>query len=392
MTGARATYPVPHGAEQGVVVPAAPHGLGPRAGTTGDGGDLVARVTLQTIADRVGVSRMTVSNAFSRPDQLSAELRRTILDAAAELGYVGPDPSARALARGTTGAVGVLLTESVGAAFRDPIAAAFFGAVAEELAPTGLALVLLPATGAEGMIPARDIPMDAALVYGCAADYPAVDWLERRRLPLVFVDGDPRPGAASVILDEREGARLAAQHLLDLGHRRVATFTMNVEVPPGWAPDVTTAASGFVARERQLGWVETLAAAGVTPVTYEVFDNMEPYISEGAKGLFAGGAPPTAVLCFSDLMAAAVVHAAEEAGLRVPQDVSVIGYDDVPLARRLRPTLTTIRQDFEAKGKAAAIALTQSIGRERAGSAPDSAQHMVPVTLVVRESTAPPPG
>jgi len=213
-----------------------------------DGGDVVARVTLQTIADRVGVSRMTVSNAFSRPDQLSAEMRRTILDAAAELGYVGPDPSARALARGTT--------------------------------------------GAEGMIPARDIPMDAALVYGCAADYPAVDWLERRRLPLVFVDGDPRPGAASVVLDEREGARLAAQHLLDLGHRRIATFTINVRVPPGWAPDVATAANGFVARERQLGWVETLAAGGVTPVTYEVFDNTDLHASEGARDMFAGDAPP----------------------------------------------------------------------------------------------------
>ena len=116
---APATYPVPHGAEQGGVV---------------------SRVTLQTIADQVGVSRMTVSNAFSRPDQLSAEMRRTILAAAADLGYVGPDPSARALARGTTGAVGVLLTESLGTAFLDPIAAAFFGAVAEELAPTGLAV------------------------------------------------------------------------------------------------------------------------------------------------------------------------------------------------------------------------------------------------------------
>jgi len=371
-------------------VPAAPQALDPGVDPT-DGGAVVARVTLQTIADQVGVSRMTVSNAFSRPDQLSAEMRRTILDAAAEMGYVGPDPSARALARGTTGAVGVLLTESVGEAFRDPIAAAFFGAVAEELAPTGLAVVLLPATGAEGMIPARDIPMDAALVYGCAADYPAVDWLERRRLPLVFVDGDPRPGAASVVLDEREGARLAAQHLLDLGHRRIATFTINVRVPPGWAPDVATAANGFVARERQLGWVETLAAGGVTPVTYEVFDNTDLHASEGARDMFAGDAPPTAVLCFSDLMAAAVVHAAEDAGLRVPQDVSVVGYDDAPLARRLRPTLTTVRQDFEAKGRAAARALTQSIARGRAGGAPDSAQHMIPVTLVVRDSTAPPP-
>ena len=97
----------------------------------------MGRVTLQTVAEKVGVSRMTVSNAFSRPDQLSAELRRTILAAADELGYVGPDPAARALARGTTGAVGVLLTESIGTAFQDPIAAGFFGALAEELAPTG---------------------------------------------------------------------------------------------------------------------------------------------------------------------------------------------------------------------------------------------------------------
>src|SRR5690554_3139322 len=97
------------------------------------------RVTLQTIADEVGVSRMTVSNAFSRPDQLSAQLRSTILARAQELGYVGPDPAARALARGTTGAVGILLTDSMTSAFRDDIATGFFGAVAEELAPTGLA-------------------------------------------------------------------------------------------------------------------------------------------------------------------------------------------------------------------------------------------------------------
>ena len=95
----------------------------------------MARVTLQTIADRVGVSRMTVSNAFSRPDQLSSELRGRILTAAEELGYAGPDPSARALARGTTGAVGVLLTDSLKYAFNDEVATTFLGAIAEELTP-----------------------------------------------------------------------------------------------------------------------------------------------------------------------------------------------------------------------------------------------------------------
>jgi len=347
-------------------------------------------VTLQTIADQVGVSRMTVSNAFSRPDQLSEQMRRTILATAAELGYVGPDPSARALARGTTGAVGVLLTESVGTAFLDPVAAAFFGAVAEELAPTGMAVVLLPSTGSDDMVPARDIPMDGALVYGCAADYPAVDWLVKRRLPLVFVDGEPVGDSASVVLDEQHGARLGAEHLLTLGHRRIGILTMNAEAPPGFAPDASAAGSGFVARERQIGWTEVLDAAGVTPAVMEVHDNAEPYVSEGARALLAGDDRPTAVLCFSDLMAAAVVHAAEERGLRVPQDLSVVGFDDSPLARRLRPALTTVRQDFAAKGQAAAAALTSSIARFRAGDAPSPEQHAIPVDLVVRDSTAPP--
>ena len=90
----------------------------------------VARVTLQTIADQVGVSRMTVSNAFSRPDQLSASMRQTILDAAKKLGYAGPDPAARNLARGTTNAIGIVLTSSLRYAFDDDIATGFLGTIA----------------------------------------------------------------------------------------------------------------------------------------------------------------------------------------------------------------------------------------------------------------------
>ncbi|HMO11627.1 MAG TPA: LacI family DNA-binding transcriptional regulator, partial [Actinotalea sp.] len=160
----------------------------------------MGRVTLQTVADKVGVSRMTVSNAFSRPDQLSADLRATILAAAEELGYVGPDPVGRALARGSAGAVGVLLTESVREAFADPIAAEFFGAVAESLAPTGMAVALLPSVEEGDRVPARDVPIDGALVYACAGETPAVQWLRRRRLPLVYVDQAPDADGSSVLL------------------------------------------------------------------------------------------------------------------------------------------------------------------------------------------------
>ena len=129
-------------------------------------------MTLQTIADRLGISRMTVSNAFSRPDQLSDGLRRRILAAADELGYVGPDPAARALARGSSGAVGILLTDSLKYAFTDEVATNFLGAVADELAPSGRALTLLSTNAHDDVVPARDLALDAALVYSCS-DSPA---------------------------------------------------------------------------------------------------------------------------------------------------------------------------------------------------------------------------
>jgi DNA-binding LacI/PurR family transcriptional regulator len=152
------------------------------------------RVTLQTIADRLGVSRMTVSNAFSRPDQLSSALRQRILATADKLGYVGPDPAGRALARGTTGAVGVLLTDSLPYAFSDDVATRFLGAIADELAPTGLALTLLTSSDrTDGVVPPRDIAIDGALVYSCRKESAARDWLMRRRLPIVFVDQDAEP-------------------------------------------------------------------------------------------------------------------------------------------------------------------------------------------------------
>jgi len=351
----------------------------------------MGRVTLQTIADEVGVSRMTVSNAFSRPDQLSEALRDRVLAAAERLGYAGPDPAARVLARGTTGAVGVLLTESVGTAFQDPIAAAFFGSVAEELAPTGLAVALLPSSGSAQMVPARDIPMDGALVYACAGDMTAVTWLLRRRLPLVFVDQPPVGDSSSVLLDDRPGARAAAQHLLDLGHRHVGLLTTGFGLPPGVAPDPADAGTGYVSRERVAGWMSVLGPAGIQVTAVNITDNSQEFAEQGARTLLALPDRPTAVLCFSDLVAWTVIRVARERGLTVPGDLSVIGYDDSPLARSTQPPLTTVRQDLAAKGRVAADVLTRAIARSRgeadAGEGPEHV--LIPTELVVRASTGP---
>ncbi|MBX9246941.1 LacI family DNA-binding transcriptional regulator [Actinotalea ferrariae] len=351
----------------------------------------MARVTLQTVADRVGVSRMTVSNAFSRPDQLSAELRARILAAAEDLGYVGPDPAARALARGTTGAVGVLLTESVTAAFQDEVATGFFGAVAEELAPTGMAVALLPSGGSTDKIPARDVPIDGALVYACAGDAEALHWLQKRRLPLVFVDQTPTAGADAVMLDDRSGARAGAQHLLDLGHRVVGLLTMGVRAASGLVEPREAGSANYVAAERVRGWLDVLEPAGARVVAVQMPENTERDAEEGARLLLESEDRPTGIVCFSDRMALGVVHAAHDLGLRVPEDVSVVGFDDSPLATRVRPSLTTIRQDVAAKGRAAAHLLTAAIERARTGELGEGEQVVLPAELVVRRSTGPAP-
>lgn len=341
---------------------------------------------------------MTVSNAFSRPDQLSPALRRRILAAAEELGYAGPDPAARALARGSTGAIGVLLTDSLNVAFTDEVATGFLSAVAAALAPTGLALTLLTTTADEQeVIPARDVAIDGALIYSCDPDSAGTAWLKRRKLPLVLVDQAPQAGLPSVNIDDRGGARAGAQHLVDLGHRRIAILSSSAHGPYGELADPFTEGLSNVTRERLAGWGDVLAAAGIKPVVLQ----QPPYDPAAeiaaAQQLLASAEPPTAILCFSDAIAAGVIRVAQDAGLRVPEDLSVVGFDDSPLATRIRPTLTTIRQDVSAKGRAAVSALTAEIARAAGGSGVPAGSSgsaggeiRLPTELVVRDSTAAP--
>ena len=352
----------------------------------------VARVTLQTIADRLGVSRMTVSNAFSRPDQLSADLRAQVLAVADELGYVGPNPAARALASGNAGNVGLLMSDSLRYTVTDHVAVALLAAIADELGPTGRALTLLPTTKDQPFVPARDVAMDGALVHSCIPKSDSVQWLLRRGLPLVFVDQDPERGYGSVNIDDRGGARAAAEHLVQLGHRRIGIATTGFGGDVGILDDPLTAAVAQVERERIRGWLEALTAAGIEPVTVRV-PHTDPAQNghEAAELLLAQRPRPTAILCYSDAVASGVLRAAVSAGLEVPRELSIVGFDDSPLARELRPALTTVRQDVAAKGRAAINALTDAIDSERAGRTKRPRRVLLPTELVVRESTAAPP-
>jgi DNA-binding LacI/PurR family transcriptional regulator len=350
----------------------------------------MGRVTLQTIADRVGVSRMTVSNAFSRPDQLSENLRDRILAVAEDLGYVGPDPTARALASGTTGAVGLLMSDTLAYTLTDEVAMTFIAAITDELAPTGLALTLLSAAPREGIIPARDVAMDGALVYSCDMTSPAVGWLMRRRLPVVFVDQSPAPGITSINVDDRGGARRAAEHVLSLGHRRIGIITSGFGGEHGLLSDPRAATMAYGESQRMRGWLDALDAAHVVPTAVRI-PHGDPHGTgyAGAGALLAAAERPTAILAFSDAFAAGAIQAIEDKGLSVPDDISVVGFDDNPIAGRMRPALTTVRQDVDAKGRTAVQALTTALSRAKSRRSSRAKHVMLDTELVVRHSTAP---
>ena len=340
-------------------------------------------MTLQTIADALGVSRTTVSNAYNRPDQLAPELRERVLETARSLGYAGPDPAARRLRSGRRGAIGLMFSERLSYAFTDPGAVGFLQGLTEATEAKGYELLLLPGMrGTEQEVSSvRDAVVGAFCLYCMPDGHPAVQAAMHRGLPVVTVDEPRQAGAFFVGIDDAEGARLAAAHVAGLGHERVAIVVDRLvdDHREGLAgPERVAAGNCKVTRERVAGY-----QAGLDPrqpvVLYEAPANFAECGARAARELMALDPRPTALLCSTDVLAFGVVDALREDGIGVPGDVSVTGFDDVPAAARLG--LTTVRQPLVEKGREAGRLLIE----------PDTEREVVlPLELVARTSTAPP--
>jgi DNA-binding LacI/PurR family transcriptional regulator len=351
------------------------------------------KATLQTIADRLGVSRTTVSNAYGRPDQLNPALRQKIFDVAKEIGYPGPHPAARTLRRGKSGSLGVVFTETLTYAVTDPVSLLFLRGVAESVEPAGAALLLVPVPPGRRAGPdaVRDAVVDGFLVYSVAEDDARLEAVLARRLPTVMVDQPAQPGCAFVGIDDRGGARAAAQHLLALGHRRFAViaFPLSEDDYSGPASLERQAQAAFpISAARLAGYADALAEAGLpwaeVPVQEERLNTIAA--GERAAGILLDRVPqPTALLCFSDLMAVGALRAAAARGLRVPGDLSIVGFDDSPGAVLAQPPLTTVRQPLLEKGRLAGRFMVEGWPAE----APPSV--VLPTELVVRASSGPAP-
>jgi DNA-binding LacI/PurR family transcriptional regulator len=350
-----------------------------------------AKPTLATVAEAVGVSRTTVSNAYNRPDQLTPQLRERILETARRLGYPGPDPAGRRLRQGRAGAVGVLLTERLSYAFADSAAVAFLEGLARRCEDAAEALVLIPLPlGEESADRVREAFVDAICVYSLPDGHSAVDAALERRIPLVVVDA-PRLGAATFVgVDDRAGARAVADHLAALGHRRLAVIvpTLVLDGREGRVDEERLRAAAYhVDRERLEGLRQGLEAAGIPwgDVLIEERSNTQEAGIEAARSLLTEAQRPTAVVATTDQLALGALRGARELGLEPPADVSVVGFDDIPEASRAQPPLTTVRQPLVGKGTVAGDRLFALLDGT---AAPDT---VLSVELVVRESTAPAP-
>lgn len=321
----------------------------------------VVRPTLAAVARLAGVSNSTASLAFSGTGPVSDATRDRVLAAAKQLNYAGPDPRARSLRRGRSGIVGVVMEERVGDAFRDPIKIALLDGISEEIAAIDAGLLILTDAG-EAAQRIEDAPMDAVVLIGCSPRLDeSVAMLRQRGIPLVAIEGDPADEVLTIAQDNREATRIAAQHLADLGHTDVAVVTLSL---------TRDRSRGSLTAER--------VAAGSSNTTIErlagvrdVFPEAGGYITRGSfveEGRIAGHAllddpakRPTAIIAQSDLLAAGVIRAAEEAGLEVPADVSVVGFDGARVDGLWPYDLTTLVQPAVDKGRAAGAAIVDML-------------------------------
>ncbi|GLU87946.1 LacI family DNA-binding transcriptional regulator [Agromyces sp. NBRC 114283] len=354
---------------------------------------MTARPTLADVAARAGVSASTASLAFSGSGPVSDATKERVLAAAAELGYAGPDPRARSLRRGRSGIVGVVLEERVRSAFLDPVKIRTLDGIADGIAPLGAALLLLPFIGgdSEGAT-IEDAPVDAVVLIGCSPRVGhSLEILRRRGIPTVAIEGGPTgDDVPDISIDNRDATRRGAEHLAELGHRDVAVVTLAFDAERTSGPvdaALEARATTQVTIERLQGARDVFPEApAVAAATSSVEDGRlaaRLLLADASGRVLPAERRPTAIIAQSDLLAAGVILAAEELGLTVPGELSVVGFDGIRVDG-LRHDLTTLDQPSTDKGRAAGEAVVRLLAGEPATSLAFTS------TLHIGDTTAPP--
>lgn len=351
-------------------------------------GTPITPVTMKTLAAQLGVSATTVSNAYSKPDRLSPELRQHIMATAKELGYCGPSAAGRALRSGRNDVCGFLFGAELSHAFSDPYTVLFLAGLSQAVEQHDASVMLLRSPRhAESDLLLR-APVDAVVSGSPTAHHPGLELLSRRGVRLVGTMASSTGDWVAV--DDTLAGRLVGQHLARLGHRRI-TVVASGDLPAGSDPAVATVGPdgrlpaghpslgcGYAER-RIAGLRESLPEAAIEVVC--AGGNIKESGRAAGSWVLDAQRRPTAIVTLSDVLALGVWDAARERGFTPGHEISIVGFDDLPDAAFIG--LTSVRQPIAEKGRLA--------GRLAMDPSYPQRQILLPVELTVRSSTGPAP-
>jgi DNA-binding LacI/PurR family transcriptional regulator len=329
-------------------------------------------VTLRHIAQATGVSVNTVSRALTGKSDVNAATKARVQAAAERLGYQ-PNLPARSLVLGRTRSLGLVVSDCT-----NPFYAMLIRAVENVAYSNGYSLLLATSNEtvereAAALQMLRERRIDGLLLSPVAVEAPHLRPLLAGRLPCVLLTRRPTGYKGPFVgTDNTRAAELATRYLLDLGHRRIA--------------HVTLSDGGISARARMEGYRRQLARAGLSPA--ERIELAAAQTIEGgraaARRLLAHENRPSAVFTFNDLQAVGVLLGLRDAGIKVPAEMSVVGFDGIDIGEVVSPPLTTMSQPIDEIGRVGAQILIDALAGR-----PQRRQHVLPATLVVRGSTGP---
>lgn len=317
-----------------------------------------SRMTILDLAREAGVSKTAVSFAFNSPTRLAPATLKRILEKAEEMGYV-PNPLAQRLARRTSGNLGVLIPQSLPEAFVHPHFQELFQGIGAFCEKRQLSLTLIPPLEGCLLTAVRSAAVDGVITLGFTPSGPFLDLMRKRALPMVTVDSRVDPTIPSVTFRDQSSARTLLETVLDRGFRRIHILTF------------------LPARQEMRGNAGSRSLTRRLRGFKEAMGSRDLVVTFGTSGVNAEDAKrsllshrwdqghPEVVVCLSDAQAAGAYLYAEERGLRVPQDLSITGFDGSVVLRTLRPALTTVRQPGFLKGRLAA-ALLEDQWKDRA--------------------------
>ncbi|GAA3641749.1 LacI family DNA-binding transcriptional regulator [Microbacterium awajiense] len=326
--------------------------------------------TMSDVAREAGVSAITVSRVLNEYEFVKPETRERVLAAVEATGY-RPNLAARALVTRKSHVLGVLVADAVG---HGPTSSLW--AIEEAAREAGYAVTVVSLRGddraamLDGLRRLRAQGVDGIVMIAPQHEDTQLEIVSIEGTPIVTLSAFESESVKPIMLDSAEGSRQAVSHLVGLGHTRIA----HLAGPAGWA----------AAEARLLGWRDACVAAELEPGPVVHGDWSAQSGFELVSDLLVDGTV-TAIYAASDAMAQGALLALHGRGVRVPEDVSVVGFDDAPEAEYLIPPLTTVRQDFETLGRRCIVSVVELID----GRTPDPFRPLVP-SLVVRESTAPP--